>query len=107
MNYLGLGTYPDEIQPAIVPPHNPIDTTSGTRHNIHDVSRNDLDLEHSPVSPDDPDITEHSREDKTTSGSSSSRETSWRTKRLIIAYFLPIAMAWFGGSISGAVADLL
>lgn len=31
----------------------------------------------------------------------------WREKRLLITYFLPIVMAWFGGSISAAVSDLL
>lgn len=102
--FLGLGTYTDEIQPAIPPQFNPIDP--GTRHvNVHDVNRNNIDDEHSSETPGDPDITEHSRESKPTSGASSSRE--WRAKRLIITYFLPIVMAWFGGSISGAVADLL
>lgn len=99
----GLNAYPDEIQPDIIPPHNPTDP--GTRHNTntHDVVRNNIDDEHS--STDDQDLTEGAREPKTHSGSSS-RET-WRAKRLILTYFLPIVMAWFGGSISGAVADLL
>lgn len=99
--FSGLDPYPDEDHPAIIPPHIPIDPS---RTNVHEINRNDL--EHSPETPGDPDITEQSRETKTSAGSSSSSR-EWRTKRLIITYFLPIVMAWFGGSISGAVADLL
>lgn len=101
----GLGSYPDEFQPPIVPPSNPIDP--GTRHITPEETTNNIDVEHKPTSPDDPDITDHSRESKTSGSSSSSRETSWRTKRLMFTYFLPLVMAWFGGSIGSAVADLL
>lgn len=38
---------------------------------------------------------------------SASSLKEWRAKRLIITYFLPIVMAWFGGSLSAAVSDLL
>lgn len=31
----------------------------------------------------------------------------WREKRILITYFLPIVMAWFGGSLSAAVSELL
>lgn len=100
----GLGSFTDEIQTPIIPPHNPIDP--GIRH-VPEVTRNNID--NSQESPsEDPDLSESSRETKPASGSSSpSRDGSWRTKRLILTYFLPIVMAWFGGSIGSAVADLL
>lgn len=104
IHILGLGSYPDEIQPPIVPPHNPIDTV--VRQGPHEIPRNNIDLENHPETPDSVDINEHNQETKSTSGSSS-RETSWKTKRLMFTYFLPIVMAWFGGSIGSAVADLL
>lgn len=102
--FKGMDAYDPNETPQTVPPHNPIDINAGTRINVNDVNKNDL--EHSPEAPGDPDIADNSHETKISAGSSStSRE--WRTKRLIITYFLPIVVAWFGGSISGAVADLL
>lgn len=99
------GSYPGEIQPAIIPPHNPIDT-SVTRHDTTEISRNDIDIGHNPKTHGDSDINEQSRETKTSAGSSPSSQ-EWRTKRLIFTYFMPLVLAWFGGSISGVVADLL
>lgn len=100
----GLGSFTDEIQTPIIPPHNPIDP--GIRH-VPEVTRNNIDDNSQESHSEDPDLNESSRETKPASGSSSSPEGSWRTKRLILTYFLPIVMAWFGGSIGGAVADLL
>ena len=104
-SYPGIGSYPQEIQPAIVPPHNPIDT-SVPRHDVPEIGGNDIDIEHNPNTSGDSDINEQSRETKTSAGSSPSSQ-EWRTKRLIFTYFMPLVLAWFGGSISGAVADLL
>lgn len=99
----GLGTFTDDIPTPIIPPHNPIEP--GIRH-VPEVTRNNIDDSQESHS-EDPDLSESSRETKPASGSASSREGSWRTKRLILTYFLPIVMAWFGGSIGSAVADLL
>lgn len=98
---LGLNGYPDQ-EPPITPPHSPhipIDTSSGTRHNVHEINKNTID---ESSSSGDLDISEESDEPKTSSSTS-----SWKTKRLIITYFLPIVMAWFGGSISSAISELL
>ena len=102
LTHPGIGSYPEENQPAIIPPHNPIDVS---RH-IPEINGNKIDTEHSSETPGDPDIYEQSRETKTSAGSSPSSQ-EWRTKRLIFTYFMPLVLAWFGGSISGAVADLL
>lgn len=82
--------------PTIIPPHDPV------------INRNNI--EHSqPESPapGDPDVHERSNETRPASDKSSASSREWKAKRLIITYFLPIVMAWLGGSISGAVADLL
>lgn len=92
----GFNQYPESDEDeSPSPPH--ID--HGTRRPIPEI-HNGIDTDHST---DDPDITEP----KSHSGSESSTRETWRAKRLILTYFVPIVMAWFGGSISGAVADLL
>jgi hypothetical protein len=66
----------------------PTHTTNTDKNDDHHIN-NELHPETSP--PPTPD----------------SASSHWREKRIIITYFLPIVMAWFGGSISAAVSELL
>ncbi|KAL7021750.1 hypothetical protein ACKWTF_012006 [Chironomus riparius] len=98
----------------IVDPESPVTFStetppSGTRpsnnNNNIDLNTNNNDMNFNTIDEtkedSDPDIDE-TREAKTSTASS-----SWKTKRLIFTYFLPIVMAWFGGSISNAITELL
>lgn len=101
----GISTYPDAEQP-ITPPHTPIDTSTSTRHNIHEVHQNNVDEDRRKGIDGDEDVRPPPTETREVETSSSS-STTWKQKRLIISYFLPIVMAWFGGSLNSAIVELL
>jgi hypothetical protein len=111
IKFAGFNSYPDPEQPITPPhPHNPIDTSPGTRHNIHEVTQNNVDEDRRKGSDSDEDVRPppiETNEVETRSSSSSLSSTTWKQKRLIISYFLPIVMAWFGGSINSAIVELL
>lgn len=101
----GFNPY-SEPEPPITPPHSPIDTN--TRINVHTpVDRNDLDKEDEDRLPVDGDVDVRPPSETNEVETRSSSSTTWKEKRLIISYFLPIVMAWFGGSISSAIVELL
>lgn len=114
MNLLfsGIDLYPDEIQPTVVPHSNPVEPD--LRHDVHEVlAKNDVNSHHPNTDATDQDIIiDETKEPKepnepTSSANPSTSRESWRKMRMIVTYFLPIVMAWLGGSISGAIADLL
>lgn len=102
----GFNPY-SEPEPPITPPHSPVDTN--TRINVHTpIDRNNLDNEDDERHPVDGDVDVRPPPDQTHEAeTTSSSTTTWKEKRLIISYFLPIVMAWFGGSLGSAIVELL
>jgi hypothetical protein len=102
--HTGMPHYPEHPEQPITPPYSPIDTSSSDVIG-HGINRNNIDDDHS--SEVDPDITKETEDEESNKTSSSTSSSTWKTKRLIITYFLPLVMAWFGGSISSAISELL
>jgi hypothetical protein len=72
------------------------------------IDRNNLDNEDDHHHPIDGDIDVTSPPNETHEAEpKSASTTTWKETRLVISYFLPIVMAWFGGSISSAIVELL
>ena len=90
----GLGPY--EFSPPSSPKIN-VDHTTNTITNkpdIHDVNHNHIDVYKN--SEEDTSRSEH-EEPKEPSSSSPVTSSPWRIKRILLTYFLPIFVAWFGG----------
>jgi hypothetical protein len=104
--FAGFNSYPDP-EPPITPPHNSVDTSPGTRHNVHEVDQNNVDEDRRKGINGDEDVRPPPSETNEVETRSSSSSTTWKQKRLLISYFLPIVMAWFGGSINSAIVELL
>lgn len=105
----GLGHYESPISPKVTVDQTTIDTThknvdinAGNTNNVFpglDASA-ETDDTHSGeentnyVDPHHP-LHPHKEEDRTTAAATT--VSSWKVKRILLTYFLPIVVAWFGG----------
>ncbi|CAO1419499.1 unnamed protein product [Diamesa hyperborea] len=102
----GLGPYEINTPPPKINVDSDL-TQNKNNNNFHEHTNNNIDVNRNEEDDDD-DVNNSNRGSNPTSSSPTlHRATSWRTKRAILTYFLPIVMCFFGGAIAEQFSTLL
>lgn len=105
---VGLGPYEINTPPPKINVDSDL-TQNKNNNNFHEHTNNNIDNVNRNEEDDDDDVNNNSSRGSNPTSSSPTihRATSWRTKRALLTYFLPIVMCFFGGAIADTFNTLL